>query len=148
MGARWRRLLGRVHGDRGASAIELVILAPLLLVASFTIILYAMWFDAQHAALAAAQEGDLIARQEASPNLNLPWASDAERTAMDFYQGLDTSALTSVSADDPPPSENGSTVTVTFTGTLNWFIKLHISATVSGPIECFRLEQSGGAQCG
>ena len=54
--------------DRGASAVELAILAPALIFASLLIVQFAIWFDARHAALAAAQQGDLVAREDASVN--------------------------------------------------------------------------------
>ena len=60
---RWSRL--RLFGrgtDRGASAVELVILAPALIFVSMLIVQFALWLDATHAALAAAQEGDRAAR--------------------------------------------------------------------------------------
>ena len=79
---RWRRgfaavrILGRIlgrarlafKGDRGASAVELAILAPALIFASLLIVQFAIWFDARHAALAAAQQGDLVARENAATN--------------------------------------------------------------------------------
>jgi Flp pilus assembly protein TadG len=133
-------------GDRGASAIELAILAPLLLLATLLIVEYAMWFDARHAALAAAQEGDMVARQEEAVEAG-SWQADAESAAVRFYDGLDTSVLTSVTAANPPPQVTGATVSVTVSGTLNWLFSLHISETVTGPVECFRAEASGGAQC-
>jgi Flp pilus assembly protein TadG len=133
-------------GDRGASAIELAILAPLLLLATLLIVEYAMWFDARHAALAAAQEGDLVARQQAAVP-DSAWVSDAENAATSFYAGLDTSVLTNVTAAKPPPAMTGGTVSVTVSGTLNWLFSLPISETVAGPVECFRAEASGGALC-
>jgi Flp pilus assembly protein TadG len=141
------------RSDRGASAVELVIIAPALLFASMLIISFAMWFDARHAALAAAQQGDLVAREEAgNPQLN--WKGDATSTALRFYHGLDTSALTNISVS-PPPYEQGvqssagqvADVTVTVQGTLNWIWHIKISETVTGPVECFHTLDSGGTQC-
>ena len=54
--------------DRGASAVELAILAPALIFVSLLIVQFAIWFDARHAALAAAQQGDLVARENAATN--------------------------------------------------------------------------------
>jgi len=36
--------------------------------ASLLIVQFAIWFDARHAALAAAQQGDLVAREDAATN--------------------------------------------------------------------------------
>jgi hypothetical protein len=119
-----------------------------MLLATFLIISFAMWFDARHAALAAAQEGDLVAREEAgNPNLCDTWQSDAESTASRFYHGLDTSALTNVTPAATGTCASGADVSVTVSGTLNWIWHMTITETVSGPEECFHTEASGGTQC-
>ena len=152
---RCRGLVERARSDRGASAIELAILTPLLLLASFMIITFAMWFFACHAALAAAQEGDLVAREEAdNPVFSGNWQGDAQKYAVGFYHGLNTSALTSVSATASLAGgyslTGGGTVqdvSVTVTGSLNWLWSMTISETVSGPEECFHTAASGGTAC-
>jgi Flp pilus assembly protein TadG len=141
-----RRLAGacRSRGrDRGASAIELAVLAPALLLASLLIIQFALWFDARHAALAAAHEGDLVAREDFVNGGG--WAGLAETMATDYYRGLDTGVLSGFSAQ---AVATGSTVSVTVSGQLNGIWPLAITETVTGPIECFRTEASQGAQCG
>src|ERR1700743_1328565 len=55
------RLFG-ARGDRGSSAIELVILAPALIFVSMLVIQFALWLDANHAAPGAAQGGERAAR--------------------------------------------------------------------------------------
>jgi Flp pilus assembly protein TadG len=136
--ARWR-------DDRGASAVELAIIAPVLLFLSFLIIAWAMWFDAKHAALAAAQAGDLVARQEALEKST--WQGDAEGAAEKFYAGLNTGVLAGMSASKPPPQINGDTVTVTVTGQLRFVFDMGISVSVTGPIECFRPFDDEGQAC-
>jgi Flp pilus assembly protein TadG len=136
------RALGR---DRGASAVELAILAPALIIASLLIIQFALWFDARHAALAAAKEGDLVAREEASINPG-GWAGLAENAATRYYQGLDTSVLASVTAR--AAAAGRSTVSVTVSGRLTGIWPLTIRVTVTGPIECFRTQVSQGMRCG
>jgi Flp pilus assembly protein TadG len=154
----WRRGLRafvrkRVRSDRGASAIELVIIAPILLLASMLIIWFAMWFDARHAAIAAAQEGDLVARQEAgNPQLSGAWEGDASNAAVRFYRGLDTAVLKQFSATAAPASSQSRAgaiedVSVTVSGTLDWLVPINISVTVSGPEECFHTVDTGGTQC-
>ena len=84
---RWRRGLAAARArlasdrdrDRGASAVELAILAPTLIIVSLLIVQFAIWFDAQHAALAAAQQGDLVAREDAAVNQGGWTALAAER---------------------------------------------------------------------
>src|ERR1700677_3883561 len=117
--------------DRGSSAVELAVWAPALLFASLLIIQFALWFDARHAALAAAQQGDLVAREDAFAN-QAGWADLAQTAATTYYAGLDTSVLSAV----------------TVQGKLTGVWSLTISETVTGPIECFRTQVSQGAACG
>ena len=81
-----RARLARGGRDRGASAVELAILAPALIFASLLIVQFAIWFDARHAALAAAQQGDLVAREDASVNPG-GWQGLAENAATSYYRG-------------------------------------------------------------
>src|SRR5580698_6688991 len=131
--------------DRGASAVELAILAPALLFASLLIIQFALWFDARHAALAAAQQGDLVAREDEFVN-QAGWAGLAQTAATTYYAGLDTSVLSAVTAKAKPGQAN--TVSVTVKGKLTGVWPLTITETVTGPIECFRTQVSQGAACG
>jgi Flp pilus assembly protein TadG len=140
-----RRFLARIRDDRGSSAVELAILAPALIVVSLLIVQFALWFDARHAALAAAQEGDRAAREEAFVNPS-GWQSIAIGNAMNYYQGLDTSVLSQVNAQ--ATYAKGNNVSVTVSGQLNGIWPLTISETVTGPVECFRTLKSGGRSCG
>ena len=132
-----------LHGDRGASAVELAVFAFVLLLASMMIIQFALWFDARHAALAAAQDGDRVARDSAATNGN--WMTLASQETMRYYRGLNTGVLDNV--EQPQIGTDGNTVSVTVSGTLNGIIRLHISATVTGPIECFRAQATQGKSC-
>jgi len=139
-----RPVLSGPGADRGASAIELVILAPALIFVSMLIIQFALWLDATHAALAAAQEGDRAARA-AAVNAMQQTATDV---AMNYYHGLDTSVLGNVSVSQVNYDPAADTVSVTVSGRLTGIFPLTISETVTGPVECFRTAQSGGANCG
>jgi Flp pilus assembly protein TadG len=139
------KLFGR-GADRGASAVELAILAPGLIFISMLIVQFALWLDATHAALAAAQEGDRVARA-AQFNNQSNWQQTATQVAMNYYHGLDTSVLGNVSAQGTYDA-NANTVAVTVTGKLAGIFPLTISETVSGPVECFRTSQSRGTNCG
>jgi Flp pilus assembly protein TadG len=141
--ARARPACGR--RDRGASAVELAILAPALIFASLLIVQFAIWFDARHAALAAAQQGDLVAREDASVNPG-GWQGLAESAATSYYRGLNTSLISGVTAQ-AAPARNGM-VSVTIRGKLTGIWPLTISETVTGPIECFRTQASQGVACG
>jgi Flp pilus assembly protein TadG len=145
---RWRRRLAAVRAvgrDRGASAVELAILAPALIFASLLIIQFAIWFDACHAALAAAQQGDLVAREDEAVN-QAGWAGLAQNAATGYYRGLDTSVISNVTAQALPA--DGGLVSVTVSGQLTGIWPLTVSETVSGPIECFRTQASQGMTCG
>jgi Flp pilus assembly protein TadG len=139
------RLLRR-DTDRGASAIELVILAPALIFVSMLIVQFALWLDATHAALAAAQEGDRTAR-EAEFNQS-DWQQTATQVAMNYYHGLDTSVLADVSVSRITYDQGANTVSVTVSGKLSGIFPLAISETASGPVECFRTSASEGTNCG
>ncbi len=143
MSVRARRFLARIGGEGGSSAVELAILAPALIFISMLIIQFALWFDARHAALAAAQEGDRAAREEAFVNPD-GWRAIATANAMNYYNALDTSVLSQVNAQ---AAEAGFNVSVTVSGKLNGILTLPITVTVTGPIECFRTQVSQGAAC-
>jgi Flp pilus assembly protein TadG len=133
----------RFSGDRGSSAVELAILGPALIILTLLIIQFALWFDAYHAALAAAREGDLVAREEAFVNAD-QWRTQARNAATSYYQGMDTSVLAKVSAST---AQTGTMVSVTVKGSMTALVPLTISETVTGPIECFRTQVSQGTAC-
>jgi Flp pilus assembly protein TadG len=130
--------------DRGASSVELVILAPIMIIVSLLIVQYAIWFDARHAALAAAQEGDLVAREDASVNQN-EWRALAADAATSYFRGLGTRVITGLSAKTGTSA--GEMVSVTVSGKVTGIFPLGVSVTVSGPVECFRTQVSHGAGC-
>jgi Flp pilus assembly protein TadG len=131
--------------DRGASAIELAILGPALIVITLFIVQFALWFDAVHAALAAAREGDLVAREDAFVN-PAGWSGQAVNAASSYYRGMDTSVLSQL---DAKTRMNGNTtVSVTVSGTVTGLLHLRVNETITGPVECFRTQVSQGAACG
>src|SRR5579859_7692911 len=77
----WRRgrqwLVRRVGGsDRGASVVELAVLAPALMVLCMLILQFGLWFNARQVAVAAAQAGATYAREHAATDSG--WASGAD----------------------------------------------------------------------
>src|SRR6266498_301586 len=67
--------------DHGSSAIELAILAPMLLAMIWLTIQFALWYQGRQVALAAAQLGARVASQAAE---RVPdWAGRAERSDQD-----------------------------------------------------------------
>ena len=148
---RWRSLGGRARraagSERGSSAIELAILAPALLVLVWLTIQFALYTQGRQVALAAAQIGARVARQDAS---TVPgWQAIAQRSAQNYYQGLGTRVLgggVSATATVTGPSR----VEVTVTGQVASILlglPLQIHETAGGPIECFRPDLNGGQQC-
>jgi len=144
-GPRRLKLFGQ-GTDRGASAVELAILAPGLIFISMLIVQFALWLDATHAALSAAQEGDRAAR--AAEFNQSGWQQTATQVAMNYYHGLDTSVLSNVSVSQIKYDAGTNTVSLTVSGKLSGIVPLTISETVSGPVECFRTTQSRGVNCG
>jgi len=124
-----------------------VILAPALIFVSMLIIQFALWLDATHAALSAAQEGDRTARELAFTNPD-GYQQTATTVAMNYYHGLDTSVLANVSVSQVVFDQGTGTVALTVSGKLSGIFPLSISETVTGPVECFRTSASGGTNCG
>jgi Flp pilus assembly protein TadG len=149
---RW--LARRVHatGDRGSSAVELALLAPVLLMLTMLIIQFALWFQARQAALASAQDGARIAREFASSE-PAGWQGLAETRTTTFYKGLGTGILTGVTVT--PATGTGANgvrlVGVTVSGQLNSLLNafggITVTVTVEGPEECFHPLDNAGA-CG
>jgi Flp pilus assembly protein TadG len=134
--------------ERGSSAVELAVLAPALMLICMLILQFGLWFNARQAALAAAQAGALVAREQAATNPD--WAGAAEGAAAHYYDGLHTSLLGRLTAGT---SGNPRTaVFVTVHGPLAYSVfgffglDLTISATAGGPVECFR--PPGQTGCG
>jgi Flp pilus assembly protein TadG len=138
------------HDDRGASALELAIVGPVLLTLIWLIVQYALYFQARQVALAAAQEGDRWARQNASTTQQ--WEGIAAQHAEVYYNSLRTKVLgNSISASAGFSTTTPGQVQVTVTGQmisiLFGFSLPPISETVSGPVECFHPDVGTGQNC-
>ena len=142
---RWWRAVLR---DRGSSAVELAVLAPVLMMICMLILQFGLWFNARQTALAAAQAGAVVARQEAASKPG-SWQADAENTARQYYQRLNSRLLRHVNAATAtaPPSNVYVTVSGQVAVSVFPFFGLHltVSATAGGPAECFRPAGQGGA---
>jgi Flp pilus assembly protein TadG len=143
-----RRAL-RGAGDRGSSAIELAILAPVLLILSMLVIQWALWFEARGVALSSAQAGARTAREQ------LPgWPAQSVTDAQNFYNRVGTRLLSGVNASVSPAGGNPSQVYVTVGGKIPTLIPLipplSVNEKAGGPVECFRPYQPGAgtATCG
>ena len=133
--------------DRGSSAVELAVLAPALMLICMLILQFGLWFNARQTALAAAQAGAVVARQEAADKPDR-WQADAQGTARHYYQKLNSKLLKQVNATTA--TAPGGNVYVTVSGQVAVsvfpFFGLHlgVSATAGGPVECFRPASLGG----
>jgi Flp pilus assembly protein TadG len=133
--------------DRGASAVELAILGPILLIIITLIIQWALWFEAREVALDAAQAGAQYAREQ-QPG----WAENAVSHATSFYQNVGTSIIKGFHVAVSPPAGDPNQVYVTVSGTIPTLIPglspFSVNETSGGDVECFRPAASGGEQCG
>jgi Flp pilus assembly protein TadG len=139
---------GRSGRDRGASAIELAILAPMLLALIWLTIQYALYYQGRQVALAAAQIGARVARQEAA---TVPtWQADAAAQAENYYNGLGTKVLGSgiqATARILPGTTNVQVTVSGLAASILFGLPLPIHETAGGPIECFRPDLNGGQAC-
>lgn len=142
---------GLLRADRGASAVELAILAPALLVLTMVVIQFALWFQARQAALAAAQEGARDARVlSVNPAADPGWPQQVTDDALHYYNGLGTKILRDVTASpfaNPQAGTAGVTVSGQLNSLLNMFGGITVTVTVQGPQECFHPVAAGGG-CG
>jgi Flp pilus assembly protein TadG len=136
--------------DRGSSAVELAVLAPAFLMVIMLIIQFGLWFNARQVALAAAQAGARVARAEAGVN-TLNWQRDATTTASNYFRGLNTHLLGTVTAMPVTGTQQGTPVVgITVSGPLGysvfgWFgATWTVTQTVTGPVECFHPAANGG----
>ena len=148
----WSAARGLARSDRGSSAVELAFLAPAFLGVIMLIIQFGLWFNAREVALAAAQAGARVAREEAGDESQLTWRGDASSTAESYYRALNTHLLGTLTAT-PVGSPAAGNVGVTVSGPLgysvfSWFgTTWTVTETVTGPVECFHPATDGGA-CG
>ncbi len=147
---RWPGRLGaarRTGRDRGVSAIELAILAPLLLVIVWLTIQYAMYYQGRQVALAAARLGVRVASQDEHSVPN--WQNIAQNAAKNYYTGLGTKVL-GPGIDAHAVVSGPGQVRVTVTGhaaSILLGLNLTIHETAGAPIECFRPDVNGGQNC-
>jgi Flp pilus assembly protein TadG len=123
--------------DSGASSIELVLLAPLVIVCILLIGQFAMWYQARHIAIAAAQYGARYARDTPQGE---PWQATAQTQALQYARQLGGTLLQGESA---VPITDGSNRGVTVTAGVPRIVpipglNLQVKETSEGPIECFR----------
>jgi Flp pilus assembly protein TadG len=138
-GARRRRDADR---ESGVSAIEFVLLTPILFFLIFATVQFALYFFARHVAIAAAQEGARVARAEAA-NPAENWSADAKSKSNAWINQLAPSLLGGsrvVTSMTGTRGTDGWTVSVKVTATVPSLIPgatLRVSETSTGPVEQF-----------
>ena len=139
-GARRRRDADR---ESGVSAIEFVLLTPLLFFLIFATVQFALYFFARHVAIAAAQEGDRVARSEAATTDYPTWSSAAVTESNVWINRLGPNLLQGSNVLVPPGSAPGNadwTVSVTVRASvpsLFPWANFTVTETSTGPVEQF-----------
>jgi Flp pilus assembly protein TadG len=127
----------RDRNQRGASALEMAIVAPAFLLMIFAIIEVSLWMHARDVALSAAREG-VASLRTASAEEQSKGVDAVETTAVDYARTLgDIVDPTAEATYD----EGAGRVTVTVEGGVVDLIPgwdLSVSSTATGLIETFR----------
>ncbi|WP_370592613.1 TadE family protein [Streptomyces sp. NBRC 109706] len=128
----------RAGGDRGTSAIEFVVLTPVMFFMIFGAVQFALYSFAEHVAKAAAQAGARTARAEAEADPS-GWADSAEAKAYDYIRQLGPGLF-----ESPPDVEASQpaefTVRVEVSGRVPSIVpgmNLTVTAASEGPVERF-----------
>ncbi|GAA1503387.1 hypothetical protein GCM10009677_39090 [Sphaerisporangium rubeum] len=138
----------RGAGERGASAIELAMIMPVVLIVILLIVQMALVFHGRQVADAAAREGARIARAAGADGGE--WRSAAETKARSIVRAVGPKMLQGVGVR---AWEKGDQRGVTVEGAAVAVVPLlpgmsfTITSTFGGPIECFRPDD-GSQDCG
>jgi Flp pilus assembly protein TadG len=121
----------RRRDQRGASTLEMVLIAPVLIFALMAIVQFGLYFHAKNVAEQAAQEGAAAARSFDGTE------SSAQGVTEDYLAALGESTLQGRSVSVSRGLESAS---VTVRGTALSLIpipglSLHVEVTASGPVE-------------
>lgn len=125
------------RGERGMTAIEFVVLTPVLFFMIFLTVQFGLYFFAQNIAEAAAQAGARTARAEADADPG-GWRGKATRKANSYIQQLGPQLLVGPSVTTMQPEQSTVGVQVrarvpsVFPG-----MDLNVTATSRGPVERF-----------
>lgn len=122
----------RTRDDRGAGSLEMVLVFPALLVLILAIVQFGLWYEAEHAAIAAAQQGAQAARLQGGS------AAAGKLAATGF---LHEAAPTLVEQPAVRVTRSATTAQAIVTGFVVSLIPglhLQVSASSSAPVEAFR----------
>jgi Flp pilus assembly protein TadG len=129
---RWRIRPARERGD---VALEMVLLAPIIIFMIFVVIQFALWYHARHVVTAAAQEGARVAR---AANTSAAAAEQAGRDRA--YTFIDTLGGSIVEDPNVVVNRGVATVSVRVTGTAIHIVpglRLQVRGQSVGPVERF-----------
>jgi hypothetical protein len=122
--------------DKGASSIELVLLAPLVILCILFIGQFLMWYQARHVAIAAAQYAARYARDTQDG-----WQGVTQTEGLQYVHQLGGSLL---SNEQVRPVEDGGNRGATVIADVPRIVPIpgltfSVNETSEGPIECFRV---------
>lgn len=132
------------RGESGMTAIEFVLLTPVLFFMIFATVQFALYFFADHVAQAAAQAGARKARATADENPG-GWRGESRNVVDDYIQQLGPQLVIGPDVKTLEPKANTVGVEITakvpsvFPG-----LDLTVHAQSSGPVERFVEEGEGG----
>ncbi|WP_435131320.1 TadE family protein [Actinacidiphila sp. bgisy144] len=137
---------GRAGGDRGMTAIEFVLLTPVLFFMIFATVQFGMYYFADHVAQAAARAGARKARDEAATGED--WSGDASKAASDYISQLGPELLIDPQVSPSRDPQDAETVRVRVTATVPKVFPLpgfsfRVNETSSGPVERFVPDNGG-----
>ncbi len=130
------RFRAALRDDSGASAVEFVMLTPIMFFLIFGAVQFALYSFAADVAKAAAQAGAREARREA--DVSAGWQDSARGKARDYVRQLAGPGL--LSNVSVPVGRNGDMVSVTVTGDAPAILpgmSLRVTAVSEGPVERF-----------
>jgi Flp pilus assembly protein TadG len=143
-----RRPILKHARDRGVSAIEWALLTPIMLIIIMLVVQFAVYYHAQHVALAAAQAGARVARTYQKTDDG--WRGQANTTALDAVTHFGPNLLHGA---DATADGDGYTRWVVVTGHAPSVLPLvpdsvlKVTKRSGGPIECFRPDKEDATNC-
>ena len=134
---RGRDVTRRRRSEDGSSAVELVLLAPLLMFVVFLVVQAALYMHARHVVLAAAQQGARLARAAAPTDQAA--VTSARAGTLSYLHQLGSDVVTDPTVD---VTRAGGQATVRVSAhavsILAGLVTLRVVETSSGPVEGFR----------
>ncbi|GAA3444251.1 TadE/TadG family type IV pilus assembly protein [Planomonospora venezuelensis] len=138
-------MAGNRDRERGATAVELAMITPVVLVVVLLVVQFTLWFHGRQVADAAAREGARLARLDTES-----WRQDAESRAGEVLRAvgpklLDGAAVTAWEED----GRRGVEVTATAVQVVPLLpaTTFTVTARSGGPVECFRPDDGGEGEC-